>query len=201
MAYPLFATPADMNSHLVDTTKQTKLIRNFIGAITNMDESVLVVETELFPRDSLTFYTRYNLDILDIANNAEDKQVYEKYYNPARGGNQGDYRNNIHNKINNVVDCLTKFPASKRAVLTIPDRNVDHTIDNDAKCLRELHFYLESTPSSSSSSSSNTSADNSSSSISNGSTGTENVLYLSCTGFMRAQAATIFPKNIHFIGK
>ena len=199
MAYPVFSTPLEMNNHLVTITNKTKLIRNFIGAITNMDESVLIVETDLFPRDSLTFYTRFNLDILDIIHNTDDKLLYEKFYNPARGGGQGDYRTNIHNKIGNVVDCLSKFPSSKRAVLTIPDRNVDHTIDNDAKCLRELHFYIENTSIPESLVISHPELNNTSSQTSYNTT--DKIVYLSCTGFMRAQAATIFPKNIHFIGK
>jgi len=46
----------------------------------------------------------------------------------------------------------------------------DHSNDEDAKCLRELHLYLD---------------DND---------------QLSGTVFFRAQTASLFPKNIHFIG-
>jgi thymidylate synthase len=77
-------------------------------------------------------------------------------------------------KINNVISSLRQFPGSKRAVITIPyssepSSKADHTNDEQAKCLRELHFYIEDER-------------------------------LHCTGFMRAQAAIIFPKNIHYIG-
>lgn len=50
------------------------------------------------------------------------------------------------------------------------------TVTDEAKCLRELHFYLDDPAS--------------------------GPRRLSCTGTIRAQAASIFPKNIHdhFIG-
>ena len=60
-------------------------------------------------------------------------------------------------------------------VLTIAPPSLDHSVDEAAKCLRELHFCLERR-------------------------GVDAPVSLHCTGFMRAQAAVIFPKNIHFIG-
>lgn len=139
-------------------------------------EAAYTVQTELFPVPALKFYSRFNLGLFDPENNAQDKKDQATYYNAARGGGQGDYREGLQQKISNVVSALTQFPHSKRAVLTIPctthtSVESDHTVTDWAKCLRELHFYLDS----------------------NG--------RLSCTGFMRAQAASIFPKNIHFIGK
>jgi len=124
----------------------------------------------------LEFYTRLNLG-LPIT---DEEKV--KFKSAARGGGQGDYREGIQKKIANVVDCLKRFPKSKRAVLTIPfsaygSMNANHTNDDEAKCLRELHFYLENNIESKDS---------------------NQILF--CTGFMRAQAASIFPKNIHYIG-
>lgn len=151
------------------------LVRNFCGVIEDMGEDQLIVETPLFPREAIEFYTRYNLDQLT----EEDKRsggTFEKYYNAARGGAQGDYRENIEHRIANVVDCLRRFPNSKRAVLSIASPASDHTTDAEAKCLREIHFYLDET------------------------SPTSSHAVLSANGFMRAQAATIFPKNIHFIG-
>jgi thymidylate synthase len=76
----------------------------------------------------------------------------------------------MRDKVANVVDCLTRFPASKRAVITIPNTPLPtHLSDGDAKCMRELHFHL-------------------------------NEGALDATVLFRAQAALIFPKNIHFIG-
>jgi len=145
-------------------TAGNDVVRNYVGVIEDMGS--LVVETQLFPRAALEFYTRYNLNQTTSA----DQASHAQWYNAARGGAQGDYRKDIGLKVDNVVDCLTKFPQSKRAVLTIAPLSTDHTSDGEAKCLRELHFYLE-----------------------DGSR-------LCCTGFMRAQASSIFPKNIHFIG-
>jgi thymidylate synthase len=138
-----------------------------------MDRPLLFVETPLFPRESLTFYTRFNLGDIDKSK-PDDVALLKKYYNAARGGGQGDYRVGIRQKIDNITDCLTRFPGSKRAVLAIPfttlsSADVSHEQTDEAKCLRELHFYVEDGK-------------------------------LCCTGFMRAQAASIFPKNIHFIG-
>ncbi len=75
-------------------------------------------------------------------------------------------------KIANVVDCLLKFPKSKRAVITIPNNpHHSHESDDDSKCMREIHFYFN-----------------------------EAQDQLDATVLMRAQAAEIFPKNIHFVG-
>jgi thymidylate synthase len=160
-----FKSPADMQKDIDSLTSSTDVVRNYVGVIENMSSEQLVVETQLFPRESLDFYTRYNL----CQTTEADKTSHSKYYTAARGGAQGDYRKDIEKKIENVVHCLTRFPSSKRAFLTIAPLSTDHTSDGDAKCLRELHFYLENDK-------------------------------LSCSGFMRAQAASIFPKNIHLIG-
>jgi len=155
-----------MYADIESVTRTVKVVRNYTGEIENMSPAYLVVETDLFPRGALEFYTRFNLN----QTNEADKVAHAQWYNAARGGAQGDYRENIENKVGNVVDCLQKFPQSKRAVLTIAPASTDHTSEKDAKCLRELHFYVEGDG------------------------------RLHCTGFMRAQAAAIFPKNIHFIG-
>ena len=71
----------------------------------------------------------------------------------------------------NVVDCLTKFPRSKRAVISISNEPIpDHSNDADAKCVRELHLYLDDGG------------------------------RLSGTLVLRAQATILFPKNIHMVG-
>lgn len=182
-----FASPKEMNDDVIACTAGKTLVRNYIGQIEDMSEAALTVETELFPADSLTFYTRYNLNTLDLTNPA-DAELHAKFYNPARGGGQGDYRVGIQEKIDNVVDCLTKFPASKRAVITVPSRSIDHTVDEDAKCLRELHFYLEAAPASDAAAAGSAPA---------GGAGAEagaaaaaaSPMRLSCTGMMRAQVS------------
>ena len=133
-----------------------------------------------FAADALEFYSKYNLLQLDLAGSARDQALHAQFYTPARGGGQGDYRDGITEKVANVVACLRAFPASKRAVLPIPHTRAgsvtaNHTDTDEAKCLRELHFHLDSDSAG-------------------------RPPRLCCTGMMRAQAASIFPKNIHFIG-
>lgn len=180
---PVYANPAAMLTHMLSLTSSHGLVRNFVGVISDMSASALIVPTPLFPADALEFYSRFNLCQLDAEGNAHDKQLYDKFYTPARGGGQGDYRVGIKEKLENVIDCLRKFPNSKRAVLPIPhstagSMHADHTDTDEAKCLRELHFHLDADP---------TAAPGA-------------PRRLCCTGLMRAQAASIFPKNIHFIG-
>lgn len=158
-----------MYTAMLAATAGGRLARNFVGIILDMSPSALEVPTPLFPSEALRFYTRFNLDELSPSN-AEDEAAAARWLSAARGGGQGDYRAGIRAKVDNVVEALTLFPRSKRAVLTVPSAvDAAHSDDAAAKCLRELHFYLEDDR-------------------------------LCCTGIMRAQAASIFPKNIHFIG-
>ncbi|WP_317928746.1 hypothetical protein [Halioxenophilus sp. WMMB6] len=136
-------------------------VRNYCQLL---DMADYCVETELFPLPVLEAYTAWNLE-LPIS------EAQHQLFSNLRGGGQGDYRQGMQRKIANVVDCLSCYPASKRAVITIGnDAFAAHSDDDQAKCMRELHCYLDD--------------DN----------------RLSATVFFRAQAALIFPKNIHFIG-
>lgn len=157
---------------------ENKFVRNYSSEITmgsnkkDGTKNSYTVETELFPIEALSVYSAYNLEdsILD-----EDRT---KYFSAHRGGSQGDYREGMKSKIANVVDCLHKFPSSKRAVITIPKTSIPcHSTDDDAKCMREIHFYLDKDENAG-----------------------ESVTVLNATVWMRAQAAEIFPKNIHFVG-
>ncbi len=138
------------------------------GAVRNytqkLDMSDFVVETPLFPREVLEAYSAWNMEL-------ELTTEQLAYKTDERGGNQGDYRDGMAAKIDNVVDCLSRYPNSKRAVIVISNKSdAQHANDIDAKCLRELHLYHDD--------------DNK----------------LSATILLRAQAASIFPKNIHFVG-
>lgn len=124
-----------------------------------------LVETELFPQEALEAYSAWNLE------HEISAELREKYFSAHRGGSQGDYRDGMRGKLDNIVDCLTHFPQSKRATITIPNESSpSHNDDAAAKCMREIHFYLD---------------------------GDE----VNATVLFRAQAAEIFPKNIHFIGE
>lgn len=159
----------EMNELLADR----KIIRNYARRIQlgpggqgagNKNDNNYTINTELFPVEALKVYSAYNLGD-DI-----EEEERRKYFSAHRGGSQGDYRNGMKRKVDNVVDCLSKYPKSKRAVITIPNTSTpSHVSDDDAKCMREIHFYLDDD-------------------------------VLNATVLMRAQAAEIFPKNIHFIG-
>ena len=137
-----------------------KDIRNYNQTI---DMRAYTVITDMFPLDALKAYSAYNLG--DAIQDAD-----KKYFNADRGGKQGDYREGMPAKIDNVIDCLRHFPNSKRALITICNNPAaSHRSDDDAKCMREIHFYVEDGA-------------------------------LCASVFFRAQAAQIFPKNIHFIG-
>ena len=135
-------------------------VRNFSQ---ELDMTDYVVETELFPLDVLDAYSAWNLE-------RELTDGQRRHFNVERGGGQGDYREGMAAKIANVVDCLNRFPESKRAVITISNfPDASHEDDDTAKCMREIHFNLDDGK-------------------------------LNGSVLFRAQAASIFPKNIHFIG-
>jgi len=138
----------------------TGLVRNFTATIA-MD--TYLVLNDLFDEDVLEAYTNYNLA-------RPVPEAHRKYFNAARGGHHGDYRAGMGAKIANAADALRRFPGTKRAVITIPNTSLPHhSVDATAKCMREMHLYLDGRT-------------------------------LNATVLMRAQAAQIFPKNIHFMG-
>ena len=99
----------------------------------------------------------------------KEKELFETEY---RGGSQGDYSSEMAQKINNVVDSLVKFPNTKRAVVMMNNQWWLHDDTDEAKCLREIHFRLEEG---------------------------DNNFKLCSTGFFRAQAVDIMPKNFYFV--
>jgi hypothetical protein len=140
---------------------QHESVRNFVQ---RLDMSDFLVETNLFPEEILIAYSAYNME-KDLS--TEQMQ----FMNENRGGAQGNYREGMARKISNVVDCLTKFPESKRALITVCNEPMPHhSSDSDAKCVRELQLYIDDHG------------------------------RLCGTVFLRAQAAFLFPKNIHMIG-
>merc|ERR1712228_365853 len=118
-------------------------VRNFVGVIEDISVKASTVETELFPLGALEFYTKKNMGW------PYSQEEFDQWHMPERGGEQGDYRDGMQEKIANVIDCLRT-------------ENQGQT-----KCCRELHLYIEDGK-------------------------------LKCTGILRMQNASIFPKNIHF---
>ncbi|MDH3273303.1 MAG: hypothetical protein OEM64_00970 [Gammaproteobacteria bacterium] len=146
--------------HMSEVSKRQQ-VRNFVQSL---DMSDYLVETDLFPREVLEAYSALNMEM-----KITDEQA--QYVDEQRGGSQGNYREGMKQKIANVVDCLAHYPQSKRAVITVCNEPMpEHSDDANAKCLRELHLYLDEEDK------------------------------LSGTVFFRAQAAFLFPKNIHLIG-
>ncbi|MGI9199553.1 MAG: hypothetical protein ACR2QL_00740 [Woeseiaceae bacterium] len=140
---------------------KSQAVRNFVQCL---DMSDFLVVTEDFPEKVLRAYTAYNME-----KNLSPEQ--QSFMNAHRGGTQGDYREGMQRKMDNVVDCLTHFPNSKRAIITVCNEPMpEHSSDSNAKCVRELQLYRDD--------------DNK----------------LSGTVFLRAQAAFLFPKNIHMLG-
>lgn len=99
----------------------------------------------------------------------KEKELFETEY---RGGSQGDYSKEMTLKIKNVVESLVNFTDTKRAVVMMNNNWWRHDDTDEAKCLREIHFRLEKT---------------------------DNNYKLCSTGFFRAQAVDIMPKNFYFI--
>lgn len=117
-------------------------MRNFVGVIEDISPEASVVETDLFPRGALQYYTKKNMGWEYTDKEADQWQLDE------RGGKQGDYREGMQEKIANVIDCLQTEPLSKRAVIPIPftgegSETADWTDQGQNKCCRELHLYLE----------------------------------------------------------
>lgn len=163
-----FTTAQELYSHLREITKPGGefVVRNFVGVIEDISPSASLVETELFPRGALEYYTKKNMGWEYTQEESAKWQLNE------RGGEQGDYREGMQEKIANVVECLKAEPLSKRAVIPIPfnsegSQAADWKDQGQNKCCRELHFYLEGGK-------------------------------LKCTGIVRMQNANIFVKNIHF---
>ena len=114
--YPHFATAAEMYHHIRDITKQggDYTVRNFFGVIDDISPGASVCETPLFPRGALEYYTKKNMGW------PYTKRESNLYQMDERGGKQGDYREGMQVKINNVIDCLRSEPRSKRAIIPIP---------------------------------------------------------------------------------
>jgi hypothetical protein len=153
-----------------DAALEASPANNFSGTVNSFNKQNATIETELFNLETLDYYARKNCGFeLTI----DEQSKYETEY---RGGLQGDYSREMDQKISNVVDALIKFPLSKRAVIMMNNSWWMHNETDEAKCCRELHFFL-------------TTNDNSGG------------LILNCSGIFRAQAVDIMPKNFYFVYK
>ena len=115
---------------------------NGAKVIADISVQASTVETGLFPKGALDYYTAKNMGWDYTQEDCDKWQLAE------RGGAQGDYRDGMAEKMANVIDCLKTEPLSKRAVIPIPYSNtgsasIDWTDQGQNKCCRELHLYLE----------------------------------------------------------
>ena len=140
-----------------DSAKKLAPTNNFTGIIQEFNKENATILTDLFDLETLDYYARKNCGF------PVTKDEIKKYETEYRGGLQGDYSSDMDSKIKNIVDSLINFPASKRAVVMMNNKWWTHDDTDEAKCCRELHFYLS------------TSKDG-------------NSMLLNCTGIFRAQA-------------
>ena len=117
-------------------------VHNYVAVLEDLSEEATTVETELFPREALDFYTRWNLE------EAVSDEEIDAYKTPERGGAQGDYRRGMRRKIANAVDCLRTHENSKAGLDTIPftdsgSETIDWRDQGQTKCCSELYLYVE----------------------------------------------------------
>ncbi|MBI4214965.1 hypothetical protein HY546_03135, partial [archaeon] len=103
-------TCAVFYSQLQQLLSANKTIYN-LTALLAMSHEAFVIPSDLFAAATLEAYSRYNLG-KDVS------PAQKNLFSPERGGQQGDYRYRMQDKIAMVVDCLTRFPHSKRALIT-----------------------------------------------------------------------------------
>jgi len=153
-----------------DSAKKLAPTNNFTGIIQEFNKENATILTDLFDLDTLDYYARKNCGF------QVTKDEVKKYETEYRGGLQGDYSSDMDSKIENIVESLINFPASKRAVVMMNNKWWSHDDTDEAKCCRELHFYLSKSK-------------------------YDNTMLLNCTGIFRAQAVDIMPKNFFFVYK
>jgi hypothetical protein len=105
-------TAAELYAEIRELTKPGGdfTIHNYVAVVEDMRPDSVLVETELFPAESIHYYTAKNMGW------ETTQEQHEKWYDVRRGGDQGDYREGMQAKIANVVDCLAEHPHSKRYV-------------------------------------------------------------------------------------
>ena len=73
---PRFQNPSEMYENIRAVTDNGACVRNYTGTIVSMARPNLVVETDLFDAESLDFYSRHNLGMLD--EEGSDAALYKK---------------------------------------------------------------------------------------------------------------------------
>jgi hypothetical protein len=93
VGYPQFATAKEMYHRLIELTSAGGggefVVRNFVGVIQDFSVEASMVETDLFPRGALEYYTKKNMGWEYTQEECDQWQLAE------RGGEQGDYREGV----------------------------------------------------------------------------------------------------------
>jgi hypothetical protein len=93
VGYPQFATAQEMYHRLIELTSAGGggefVVRNFVGVIQDFSVEASMVETDLFPRGALEYYTKKNMGWDYTQDECDQWQLAE------RGGEQGDYREGV----------------------------------------------------------------------------------------------------------
>ena len=143
-ALPRHRTAADLYADIRALTAPggNFTVFNYMAVIEDLSTpEAALVETELFPRGALEFYTAKNMGW------AVSDEDAARWLTPERGGAQGDYRAGMPAKIVNAIDCLRAHPDSKRATIPIPfategSEHIDWRDQGQTKCCRELYLYI-----------------------------------------------------------
>lgn len=168
ISYPRFANATEMYLHIRDITKP--------GGDFTVRNFVGVIE-DISPEASVCETPLFPAGALEYYTKknmgwAYTQHEFDTYQMDERGGQQGDYRDGMQAKIKNVIACLRAEPRSKRAIIPIAFSNEGSTnVDWSDQGQTKCCRELH--------------------------------FYceggkLKCTGIMRMQNASIFPKNIHF---
>jgi hypothetical protein len=91
VGYPHFPTAAEMYAYLREVTLPggEYVVRNFVGVIDDISPKASTVETDLFPKGALDYYTKKNMG-WDYT-----QEEYDTWQMAERGGAQGDYRDGV----------------------------------------------------------------------------------------------------------
>ena len=108
-----FATAAELYADIRRRTSQggEYVVRNYCAVIEDMRPEAVLVETELFPRGAIEFYTAKNMGWEYTSEQEAEWQLNE------RGGGQGDYRDGMQASHSHTVagDAHSANPGRKRS--------------------------------------------------------------------------------------
>jgi hypothetical protein len=101
VGFPHFPTAKELHQRLIDLTTDGGggefVIHNFVGVIQDISPSASLVETDLFPKGALEYYTKKNMGW------EYTQEEYDQWQLADRGGAQGDYREGVSKHENESI--------------------------------------------------------------------------------------------------